>query len=107
MRLTWRGNQVTNAVKQAILQGLRDGAEHILTESIDECPIESGTLRRSGKVTEIDEKLIISYDTPYATKQHEDMSLQHIDGKAKFLEDPFNRNQQRVLDLIRNRIRNL
>ena len=33
----------------------------------------------------------VSYDTPYAIRQHEDLSYKHDAGrKAKYLEDPLN-----------------
>jgi len=102
--LTWNGDAIEILIKRVGMQAIHDGAEHILTESIDECPIDSGTLRRSGKVTDQDDSVIISYSTPYAQKIHEDMSLRHIDGKAKYLEDPYNRNKDRVIQLAKDRI---
>lgn len=89
------------------MQAIHDGAEHILTESINETPIKSGTLRRSGTVTDVpsEESVYVSYNTPYAIKQHEDLSLHHNDGKAKYLEDPFNRNTQRVIRMANDSIR--
>jgi len=102
--LTWNGNAIEALIRRVGMQGIHDGAEYILTESINECPIDSATLRRSGTVTDQDDSVVISYNTPYAIKQHEDLSLHHIDGKAKFLEDPFNRNKDRVIQLVNDRI---
>jgi len=102
--LTWNGNAIERLIKRVGMQAMHNGAEHILTESIDECPIESGTLRRSGTVIDQDDSVVILYNTPYALKQHEDLQILHIDGKAKFLEDPFNRNKDRVIQLTNDRI---
>ena len=47
----WRIKEAVKIAEEAALKALRTGAESILTESIDETPIETGTLRRSGTVT--------------------------------------------------------
>jgi len=102
--LTWNGEAIERLIRRISMQAMHDGAEHILTESINECPVESGTLRRSGTVIDEDDSVVILYNVPYAEKQHEDLSLSHIDGKAKFLEDPYNRNKDRVIQLAKDRI---
>jgi hypothetical protein len=122
----WRIKEAVKIAEEAALKALRTGAETILTEAIDETPIETGTLRRSGTVTvgalpdgtqvyeaaesgsnmkdafpgpEGKEKAVyISFSTPYARRQHEELGYNHpLGGKAKYLEDPFNRNKQKVL----------
>ncbi len=122
----WRIKEAVKIAEEAGLKALRTGAEAILTEAIDETPFESGTLRRSGTVTvgglpdgaqvyeaaesgtemkdafpgqEGKEKAVyISFSTPYARRQHEELGYNHpLGGKAKYLEDPFNRNKNKVL----------
>jgi hypothetical protein len=122
----WRIKEAVKIAEEAALKALRTGAELILTEAIDETPVETGTLRRSGTVTvgalpdgtqvyeaaesgsdmkdafpgtEGKEKAVyISFNTPYARRQHEELGYNHpLGGKAKYLEDPFNRNKQKVL----------
>ena len=122
----WRIKEAVKIAEEAALKALRTGAEAILTEAIDETPFESGTLRRSGTVTvgglpdgaqvyeaaesgsdmkdafpgpEGKEKAVyISFNTPYARRQHEELGYNHPrGGKAKYLEDPFNRNKNKVL----------
>lgn len=51
MTMRWYGEGLKRKAETAILGGLRDAGEHILTEATDRCPIETGTLRRSGTVT--------------------------------------------------------
>lgn len=90
MRITMdRRSLVGLAVRKAAAQGLTDGAEHLLEESNRIAPIEEGTLIRSG-VASVDEQQLraaVSYDTPYAVRQHEDTRLRHDSGRqAKFLE---------------------
>jgi hypothetical protein len=122
----WRIKEAVKIAEEAALKALRTGAEAILTEAIDETPIDTGTLRRSGTVTvgalpdgaqvyeaaesgsdmkdafsgpEGKEKAVyISFSTPYARRQHEELGYNHpLGGKAKYLEDPFNRNKDKVL----------
>lgn len=100
--LIWRGDIAEQIARKAALNALHTGAEAILTEAIDETPILSGTLRMSGTVTDAatEGAVYISFNTPYAVKQHEDLQLSHPSGgKAKYLEDPFNQNKQKVLKL--------
>ncbi|XAO35621.1 hypothetical protein SEA_FIRECASTLE_14 [Microbacterium phage FireCastle] len=76
-------------VLAAILEGLYMAGEHILNVSNNQAPIEDGDLIRSGVVTSssaAEKTVAVSYDTPYAAIQHEDMSLKHDPGRnAKFL----------------------
>lgn len=93
MRITMdRRSLVGLAVRKAAAQGLTDGAEHLLEESNRIAPIEEGTLIRSG-VASVDEQQLraaVSYDTPYAVRQHEDTRLRHDEGRrAKWLEATF------------------
>ncbi|HHV98600.1 MAG TPA: hypothetical protein GXX36_03345 [Clostridiaceae bacterium] len=122
----WHIKEAVRIVEEAALEGLRTGAEKILTEAIDEAPVESGTLRRSGTVTigsipdgtqvyeaaesgtdmsdaypkpvGKEKAVYISFNTPYARRQHEEIGYNHpLGGKAKYLEDPFNRNKEKAL----------
>jgi len=122
----WRIKEAVKIAEEAGLKALRTGAEAILTEAIDEAPIDTGTLRRSGTVTvgklpdsariyeaaeagnemkdAFPEKIgkekavYISFNTPYARRQHEELGYQHPrGGKAKYLETPFNANKKKVI----------
>ena len=125
----WHIKEAVKIAEDAALKALRTGAEAILTEAIDETPIDTGTLRRSGTVTvgglpdgaqvyeaaesgsdmkdafpgqEGKEKAVyVSFNTPYARRQHEELGYNHpLGGKAKYLEDPFNRNKDKVLKYV-------
>lgn len=129
-KLTWRGNEVKEIAHEAAIKAGRTAMEDILTAAIDEAPLLSGTMRRSGTVTvgglppdpndiyesakagadqkgtfpgELGSEKVIygSFNTPYAIKQHEDMGLRHKDGKAKYLEDPFNRKKAGAVSHIK------
>ena len=107
-RLNWNGARVTEQQQRAAARGLGKAAEHLLGESRKEVPIEEGTLERSGVATTDPGKLqaAVSYDTPYAVTQHERLDLRHDPGrKAKYLEDPMNRERATMLALIAAEIR--
>ena len=133
-RNRWRTKEAVRIAEQAGLKALRTGAEAILTEAIDETPIDTGTLRRSGTVTVgalpdgaqvyeaaesgsdmkdafpgpvgKEKAVYISFNTPYARRQHEELDYEHPrGGKAKYLEDPFNRNKEKVLKYADKQIR--
>lgn len=94
--------------RAAAVRGLAKGVEHVLTESRKQVPIEEGTLERSG-VASVDEQTLrgaVSYDTPYAVRQHEELGWRHDQGrKAKYLEDPLHEEGSVVLQLIRAEMR--
>lgn len=83
---------------QALLEAAAEravllGAEHVLSESTKVVPIEEGTLSRSGRATAETQGAAavaaVSYDTPYAARQHEELDYRHDEGRtAKYLETP-------------------
>lgn len=109
----------------ATREGLRNTLKEIAEESLSECPLDTGELResmlvkvnrntimtgnangtpnRAGNITERKQgyNAEITYNTPYAVKQHEDMSLRHTNGgKAKFLEDPLKKYEGKLKENI-------
>lgn len=102
----WRVN--INPSAQAILsgvaaRGLSLAAEHILQVSNASVPLEEATLERSGAASTDPENFTatVSYDTPYAVRQHEEMGYRHDAGRsAKFLENAFNSESDAVRTII-------
>ncbi|WP_328285701.1 hypothetical protein [Streptomyces sp. GQFP] len=82
--------------------------EHVLQVARRRVPIEEGTLERSG-VASVDEASLtgaVSFDQPYAVRQHEDMTLRHDAGRtAKYLEDPLNEESATVEAIIAAQVR--
>ena len=130
----WRIKEAVKIAEEAGLKALRTGAEAILTEAIDETPIDTGTLRRSGTVTvgalpdgaqvyeaaesgssmkdafpgpEGKEKAVyISFNTPYARRMHEDLGYTpKRGGGPKYLETPFNANKDKVLKMAERKVK--
>jgi hypothetical protein len=99
-----------SAIRKGGAKGVKHGVEHVLTESNKHVPHDEGTLERSGD-TGVEEtsdgaRGSVSYDTPYAVKQHEDLTLHH-DGKgqAKWLENTMAAESKTVGQIIGNAIR--
>lgn len=108
--LEWHGEAWLRRAMAAAEQGMELGMEHVLGETRKVVPLDEATLERSGKAdaetsgTRITG--VVSYDTPYAVRQHEELDYRHLPGRtAKYLETPFNAERQVVLDLIGAEIR--
>ncbi|GAA3237291.1 hypothetical protein [Streptomyces lavendulae] len=107
-RLTWNGDAALRGTREGAARGLRLAAEHILENARARVPIEEGTLERSG-VASVDEQTLtaaVSFDQPYAVRQHEDMSLRHDAGRtAKYLEAPMTEQAGTVAEIIAAQVR--
>lgn len=103
--LEWHGDEVLAALHGATPDGLQLAAEHLLQVSRQQVPHQTGTLERSGTVS-VDANpdapaAAVTYDQPYAVRQHEDLTMRHDQGrKAKYLEDPLNSERDTMLGLI-------
>ena len=99
---SWQGRAWFARTKEAARHGVQLGLEHVLAESNKLVPLDEGTLERSGKVTMGDGASgTISYDTPYAVRQHEELSYKHLPGRqAKYLEQPLNTERDTVLAIV-------
>jgi len=101
--VTWQGAAVAKRIRDAAAQGLSDAGEHLLEESLRIVPIEDADLARSGFVSVDDDELTaaVSYDTPYAVRQHEELDYRHDPGRqAKYLEEPLASKAQTLKRLI-------
>ncbi|EPH40337.1 hypothetical protein ABT390_13520 [Streptomyces aurantiacus] len=107
-RLRWNGDAALAATRQGAARGLRLAAEHALEVSRRRVPIEEATLERSGTAT-VDESALtaaVSYDTPYAVRQHEEMTYRHDAGRtAKYLEGPMVEEADTVAEIIAAQVR--
>lgn len=112
MSLTWNGDTIAAAVKQAEQRGVRLAAEHLRTTAVQQTPLETGYLRASAKVTHEGKQAAVSFggeDTgethKYAVKQHEELGYAHKDGKAKYLESATVSERSKMLDIIGQQIK--
>lgn len=102
VRMRWQGNRFGHGRGQrAAEEGLQKALEHLLTEANKLVPLEEGTLRRSGRVIRAGMNGMVSYDSVYARRQHEELTWKHLPGRsAKYLEIPFNRDTEIMLRLM-------
>jgi hypothetical protein len=103
MEIEWNGNEVLALMEGVTPAGLLLAAEHLLQVSRTQVPIEETILELSG-AADVDPgtlTAVVLYDTPYAVRQHEEMTWRHDEGrKAKYLEDPMNSERDTMLELI-------
>ena len=86
------GPEIAMRMRIATAAAINLMAHSIGGEAQREAPVEEGTLRGTMAVEEatpLDLEATISFSTPYAARQHEELDWKHPKGgKAKYLEDP-------------------
>lgn len=88
---TWNGKAISQEMRKAAVVGLTKWAELVLQKARSIVPLDEATLERSGvaSVDPAELSAAVSFDTPYAVVQHEDLTLTHAPGReAKYLEKP-------------------
>lgn len=87
--MKWDGPAVDRAVAAAALNGLEDAANELERKANETVPIDTAVLKLSSQV-DIDASTltaVVSYDTTYAVRQHEDLTYRHAPGRrARWLE---------------------
>jgi hypothetical protein len=101
----WNGGQLTARITAAAASGLQTAAEHLLGAARQQAPLETGALRASGRVTVDGLQAAVSFDTPYAVRQHEELDYQHSDGKAKYLEGPMSEEHDAMARILSTAMR--
>lgn len=108
-KLDWRGRRIwTQGGKRRAARGLQLALEHILAESNKMVPLEEGTLMRSGQISMDEGSLTgsVSYGTPYAVRQHEELGWRHPNGRqAKYLETAVNTSRAECARIIQAEMR--
>lgn len=106
--LKWKFDRraiVAAAERAAAAQALRDSADHLLETTNRTIPIEEHLLEESGDVDVQGDKATVSYDKPYARKQHEDLDLKHDPGRrAKFLEKTMQEEEAAIQERLQKGI---
>lgn len=95
-------------INKGAAKGVQMAAEHVLGEANEKAPIEETDMIRSGVASSDPKNLIgaVSYNTPYAVRQHEDMSLRHDAGReAKWLENTLNAEADACRTIIADAVR--
>lgn len=97
----FNGELLEEEVIKAGMKGLRKCGEIILNKAQNNAPILTGALVRSGTVQKRGTEVEISFNTPYALRQHEEHK-----SKSKYLERPFNEISQKADYFVENEIAN-
>jgi hypothetical protein len=104
----WNGPEISAIFEGASMEGLELAAEHLLQVSSFLAPHEEGILALSGEVSKEEAGLVaaVSFDTPYAVRQHEELTWRHAEGKqAKYLENPMTTERETMLALVARPLR--
>jgi hypothetical protein len=100
-QLNWEGRRLSSQEQHLVGEGLDVALEHLLGKAKEVVPLEEGTLERSGKASREGLLGAVSFDTPYAVRQHEEMDYRHLPGRtAKYLEGPMNTERETLLELM-------
>ena len=87
-------------------RALRDSANDLLGRAVMLAPVDTGDLRGSGNVQQIQDGYEVRFQTRYAAVQHERLDFNHPrGGQAKYLEQPLEQNRSRYLQHVRDAIR--
>ncbi len=95
--IDWRDKQVQQVVARRALDAVESAAEELLRKANETIPFDNGDLAGSSDVDVFPATLSaqVSYNTPYAIRQHEDTTLRHPNplspkssprGRARWLE---------------------
>lgn len=105
-RSRWFTRDVTARIEKASERALRAAAEHVLEEANRTVPVDEGTLRATGNVDVDGRRATVSYDTPYARRQHEDLTLRHEPGRrARWLALTLTERREAVLGFLRDALK--
>lgn len=101
---------VKQAVKQAALDGIREGAQPVYEKSQAIVPLDETPLQQSGTIQQIGNNVYIGYgfgeSAAYAVIQHENLQYAHAPGRqAKYLEQPFRENVDAIIRLVAQRVK--
>lgn len=115
--ITWKGTaqvraqlqSIAEAVPGGIAQALREFGEAVLTDAkTTYVPVDTGALRASGFVEGLDAEgtVLLGFGgpaAPYAVIVHEDLTVTHKVGQAKYLETPLKLRLGLLAQVLRDR----
>ena len=93
LRLELDRELIESIVRKGGKKATWSALDYLASVSKQQVPLDTGALMNSCvvDVNEDGSEGTVSYDTPYAVEQHENMQYNHQRGrKAKYLEDPCN-----------------
>lgn len=98
-------DRVSEAATTAAPVGAGKAMEHIRGVSAALTPEDSGHLVGTGDVQVDGNDASLTYDGPYARRQHEELTWRHEKGQAKYLEQPMHTERDTALGIVAKEIR--
>lgn len=105
---------IKSDAEEGLYEALEQAGNRVLDQAERDMPVgdprldpDPGTaLRRAGRVVRDGKGVIVVIDTPYAAKQHEDMTLDHPRGGGpKFLENAVTRIIPELEGIVASKVR--
>ena len=108
----WDDDGLGSMVRDALDNALAEIAEDLKVSSQAEVPVDTGALKESAFVEKIENwegtiVYVVGYEKEYAVEQHETLDYHHSQGKAKYLEDPFNAIKDQVVGELISKVSNV
>lgn len=92
--------RAADKIRRLLADTVEDIAEELLRAANETVPFDTGTLAQSGQVAADPSgkpRAAVFYDTPYAARQHEDLTFRHPNGRrALWLEKAAAENRARL-----------
>ncbi len=100
-------NAKLTEIEKAARESMRAVANEVLKAAKKNVPVDSGALRRSGRVGVDDVDVYVRFKAPHAWLQHERLDYEHDDGGAKYLDRAVQEvaPQDSIVDEVRARLR--
>ena len=101
-------NKKVKDIESGTSEGLVNAAKYLLELSQPLVPVDTGRLKESGQVVEEDSSTVyVTYEAfnpetgyEYAPIQHEALDFHHNIGQAKYLEEPFMMNLDKLVEIV-------
>lgn len=74
-------------LEDLVQRTLEQLAFEVLKEAKEKVPVDTGFLQSSGKVEDKGDAFRVVFEAKYAQAVHEDLTVEHPNGQAKFLEN--------------------
>jgi hypothetical protein len=98
MNFKWYGPQILAQIETQLNKNLVECGQDLQQKSANQAPKDIGDLRGNCAVNANNLEIEVGYNLPYAVKQHEELGYKHTDGKAKYLEDPYNASKEKYVN---------
>jgi len=91
MNIRWHSALAEARVEEGGKKGLKEAADAVLRRAEEHVPLDIGTLRDTGRVSQAGDEAVVSYDTVYASILHEHPEYHFQHGReGKWLEKAVN-----------------